>query len=77
MDDTIVKLVARAIEINKELEKIKPLYAELDLITIQLMKLNFTNAFHNGKSVLLVDNFKEKNTCFRTTSVKRFELKIE
>lgn len=72
-----LKLIARAIEINKQLEVVKSLYGELDLITTELVKNEFVSAVHNGTCVLLVDNFKTKNTCFRTTSVKRFELKIE
>ena len=62
------KLEKRAFNI---LKKQKQLYSELDSITAILKK----SKFKSGQYLILIDNFKNKNVVFRTTSVRRFELK--
>ena len=66
-------LITRAKKINKEIEKLKKLYGQLDEITEKLVK----QKFKSSDGVELVDNFKTKNVAFRTTSVKRYELRFE
>lgn len=72
------KIVARARQIHGELDKVRPLYSELDAITTALLSL------HNDKRAckellrlgcLLVDNFAEKNTVFRNTAIRRYEIR--
>lgn len=72
----IDRLVARAVQIKDALEANKPLYDELDEITVQLAALQFSQAPVGAKVVTLVDNFAAKNTVFRPCGVKRFELKV-
>lgn len=73
----IKKTLDRLIEIEHRIEQLKRLYAEVDLLTNELIKLKFKSALHNGKTIRLIDNFKDKNNCFRTTSIKRFEIRID
>lgn len=72
------KLINRARDIHGELDKVRPLYSELDAITTALLSL------HDDKKAckellrhgcLLVDNFAEKNTVFRNTAIRRFEIR--
>lgn len=67
----------RIIQIQKELAKMKELYTELDVIAAQLLKIDFKSAVHNGQTINLVDNFREKNCVFRTTGFRRFEIKVD
>jgi len=76
--DTAVKLVARILDIKKELDERKALYEELDQLTLELKKLNFEAMTLNDMRIELVDNFAEgKNTVFRPAGVKRFEVEVE
>ena len=70
--------LVRILEITKELEVRKELYAELDNIILQLQKSGFHAADINGMHLELVDNFAEgKNTVFRPAGVKRFEVSVK
>lgn len=71
------RLIQRAVEIQAILDQVKPLYKELDEIVVALANRGFRAGKHNGAVVVLVDNFDGKNTCFRATGVKRFELSIK
>ena len=64
----ITKLEVEAENIQAALADTKKLYDRLDEITHILGNQKLTR-------FVIVDNFAEKNTVFRTTSVKRFELK--
>lgn len=70
-------LIERALKIQQELEHNKPLYKEMDEIIIQLAREGFTGADLGNIQVELVDNFEEKNTCFKVAGVKRFDLKVK
>lgn len=70
-------ILARVIELQRELDARKALYTELDMLTVQLQDEGFTDAEFEGMVVELVDNFKKSNTCFRPAGVKRFELKVK
>jgi hypothetical protein len=71
----IQTLLTRADAIMTVLENDKPLYEELDNITLQLKALGFEQGAIGTRLLALVDNFAEKNTAFRPCGVKRFELK--
>ena len=71
------KLITRAIAIQKKIDAIKDLYNELDDITEQLQKVKFKSYTDAKNNVYLVDNFANQNHAFRTTSIRRFELRIE
>lgn len=68
----------RVIDIVKELEVRKELYAELDRLTLELQAESFTATTLDGMFIELVDNFADgKNTVFRPAGVKRFEMSVE
>jgi hypothetical protein len=69
----IAKLVSQAKKVMDQLEAMKPLYSELDKITDALVEMNGAGQVED---IIIVDNFSAKNTVFKTTSVKRFELKL-
>lgn len=73
--------LARVIEIQRELDARKTLYAELDLIIMQLQKEGFKEGvMYEGLEALfieLVDNFETGNVCYRPAGVKRFEIEVE
>lgn len=68
----IEQLAKRAAEVLAQLDEMKPLYNELDKLTDELVKLNGVGGIGD---LVLIDNFLTKNTVFKTTSVKRYELK--
>ena len=72
-------IISRIAAIKAQLEAIKPLYEELDTLTVQLADSvpAGTSFILGDDTVTLVDNFAEKNTVFRPTGVKRFEVQIE
>ena len=77
--DELKELLERAAEIKKALDVVKPLYEELDTITMRIAT-EFPMAqeveLKTGEIVKLVDNFASTNTVFRPLGIKRFELKI-
>lgn len=69
--------LARLIELQKELDFRKELYAEQDRIVLELQAEGFQTAEFEGMVLELRDNFAEGNTVFRPAGVKRFELRIK
>lgn len=70
----IKALAKQAAEVMEKLDSMKPLYNELDQLVNALMEAGLEpGQDHYG--LTLIDNFAAKNTVFRTTSVKRYELK--
>jgi hypothetical protein len=70
----------RALEIKKILDANKPLYDELEAITVELASQQAGTSVPvvvDGYYFSIVDNFAEKNTVFRPAAVKRFEMKIQ
>jgi hypothetical protein len=65
-------MISRAQKIQLQLDQVKPLYQELDQITFALVAVKEKLASHG---VVIVDNFAEKNTQFKTIGIKRYELK--
>ncbi len=70
-------LVGRAIEIQRELDVRKLLYKELDQVLLELAELGFRELEWGDLIYKLTDNFKEKNTGWTSSAVRRFELKAE
>lgn len=70
-------ILARVLELQRELDVRKDLYTELDLLTMQLQAEGFKDAEFDGLLISLVDNFLASNTCFRPAGVKRFEIKVK
>lgn len=73
----VTELLKRAVDIQKQLDAVKKLYGEMDEITTQLVEGGFEMSELEQHKIMLVDNFKTKNTVFKVAGVKRFELKIE
>ena len=71
------KLVDRFLKLHKKTQTFKSVYAEIDEITAQLAAKNFRSYPIKKAIVILADNFASKNVAYRTTSIKRYELKIE
>lgn len=68
----IKTLAKRARAIMKQLDEVKPLYRELDEITLALFGVGDKL---RDFGLVVVDNFEEKNTMFKTSAFKRFDLK--
>lgn len=78
MDKKLKTLMAKAAEIKAKLDAVKPLYDEMDKLTMQIAELTQPGEYEiPDYEVTLVDNFAQKNVCFRPAAVRRFELKIE
>jgi hypothetical protein len=76
--ENVNQKLARILDIQKELDLRKALYAELDALVLELQAGGFRSADLEGMRLELVDNFAEgKNTVFRPAGVKRFEIEIE
>lgn len=71
-DKNVKKLVKRARAISAQLDEVKPLYNELDQITLALAMVKDKLPKHG---VTMVDNFSAKNTQFKVASFRRFELR--
>lgn len=73
-------LLARAVQIKAQLEAVKPLYDELEQVTLSIVNAHLAAGAEatvpTGHVVQVVDNFAGANTVFRPAAVKRFELKI-
>ncbi len=71
-----IEVVAkRAAEVLAQLEAMKPLYNEIDKLTEELREAGITNIVVGTTVLQIVDNFASKNTMFKPTAFKRFELK--
>ena len=72
------EIFARIITIQIELHAVKPLYAEMDLLIMDLVARGETTiTTADGTTYSIVDNFADRNTVFRPAGVKRYELKEE
>lgn len=67
----------RIFELQKEIEGFKKIYNELDELIKALVEAGISEVNLQGIKLVIVDNFVGKTTIFRTTSVKRYEAKIE
>ena len=71
------EMLAQVIKLQAEIDIRTALYAELDMLTVQLQSEGFVSAEIDGLMVTLVDNFKESNVVFRPAGVKHYECKIK
>jgi len=65
--------------VKDKLESAKALYAELDTLIIELSscaKHGRVLKTSDKRFIMLLDNFAEKNTVFRPTGVKRFDVEL-
>lgn len=70
------KQLRRLIEIQKELDLRKALYAEYDEIVLSLARSGFDHAVVDDLVCDLKDNFAETNTGWTRSAVKRYEVEI-
>lgn len=68
----IARLLRRAKKLQSQIEFSKTLYKDLDEVIAELNRLKFKS---NDKAVL-IDEFKNKEVVFRTTSVRRYKLEF-
>lgn len=73
---TIEEKLARLIDIQKDLDLRKALFAEYDLIVMSLAQMGFVKEFVGDLVLELKDNFADKNTGFTTAAIKRYEVEI-
>lgn len=69
-------ILGRLIDIKRELDERKALFAEFDELIIALAESNFKSAEIDGMVLTLKDNFAEGNTGWSAAAVKRFDLDI-
>lgn len=69
----VSQLAAEAAEVITKLEEAKALYSRLDALTDQLNGACPKLLAKHG--VQVVDNFASKNTVWKSSAVRRFELK--
>lgn len=77
MSNSIDDRLARLIDIKKELDLRKALFAEYDQIVVSLAQDGFLEALVGDLRLELKDNFAESNTGWTSAAVKRYEMIIE
>ncbi len=76
MRSRVNKLLDRVLEIQKELDKAKPLYREMDELVTQLSKKRKKSFTYRDRVISVVDNYAKKNTVFKTVGIRRFDISI-
>lgn len=66
----------RLLDIQRELDVRKALYAEYDKIVLELVQEKFIRAAVDGFVLELKDNFLESNTGWTRSAVKRYEVEV-
>ena len=70
------KIVSASVRSLKRIEELKEeMNAHYELLEITIDELRDWD-FRGDERLVLVDNFETKDTVYRTTSVRRFELKL-
>jgi len=78
LDDASIRELRDCLaKLEKKIEDSKQLYAERDEITLYLVGLGFAAAQIEKLEFKLVDNFSDKNVCYRAAFVRRWEVKIK
>ena len=70
------KRLAHAMKLILKIEDIKDCYKELDEITQALLESGFTEGFVEGQHIVMKDLFAVKNTVWKSTPQRRFQLEI-
>lgn len=73
----VMKLIKKAIKIQLQLESVKPLYVEMDRITEQLVNANMMESTIGKYRIYIADNFREKNTAWKSSAFRRYQIKLE
>lgn len=79
--------VDRLMDLTEELSEIRQIYAELDEVTEEvrgyfahyeptMADIGIEDLDGNPIFLELIDNFKDKNVCWKSTPVRRFEFKF-
>ena len=68
--------IEQFIVLSSQIEQIKVLYENRNLLVMQMKELGFTNGEYGNLKLTLVDNFEIKNTVWRMAPVSRFEIRI-
>ena len=66
------RLVQEIMETHSMLESMKTLYNQMDKLLAEAVEQGLTTT----EQFLILDNFKNKDVIFKTTAVKRYELKV-
>lgn len=66
------RLVQEIMETHAMLEGMKTLYNQMDKLLAEAVAQGLTTT----EQFLILDNFKNKDVIFKTTAVKRYELKV-
>lgn len=67
----------RIIEVHAELEKSKALYKEMEELIDMLVKdVGVDRLQYQDNYIQVVDNFADKNTMWKATAFRRFDVKI-
>lgn len=77
MKQVAQKLLKRAVKIQTQLEAVKPLYVEMDRITEELVNLNITEGMVGRYRLYISDNFREKNTSWKSSAFRRYQVNVE
>lgn len=70
-------LMKKAVSLQQKIDACRAHYAKLDVMIETLLDYNFTSAKIDGRTVRLVDRFAKKNTVWKSTAQRRFELEVE
>ena len=70
-------LLRKLLAIQEELANIKTLYREQDAIIDQLIEIGFKHGKVDNYIVTLKDNYADKNTAFKATAFRRYEISVE
>jgi len=77
LKDSFIADLDQLLQLEGEFAKLKAAYATYDEVIGRLRAQGFVTAEHAGRTFTLVDNFADKNTAFRMSFIKRFEVKIK
>lgn len=77
MTQEATRLLKRAFKIQTQLEKVKPLYVEMDKITEELVNNNITEGMIGRYRLFISDNFSKKNTAWKSSAFRRYQVNIE
>lgn len=73
-------VLLRLRDLQAQLDSVKPLYSEIDLLTLELARVGFTSTtLTDGTHVELIDNFIDskglpKLTAWKSCGIKRYEI---
>lgn len=76
-DSTLLGLIERAVEIDKHLSQVKPLYKEREDIMAKLIAHTTDICIDTSSyTVTMCDNYASKNVVWKACGISRYELEI-